>query len=122
MAARLQALGHDVLTTHLLADDVDSREESLDERQVFERDVAWLSGCDALVAEVSGSSYGVGFEVGYLSGRAAATGQRIYLLYDARCRPTVSRLAIGHAGGTSEVVAYESLTDVESFIDARFRQ
>jgi hypothetical protein len=42
-----------------------------------------------LVAEAFGSSYGVGFEVGYVIGRAASTGQRVVLLYVTR--PVVTR-------------------------------
>src|SRR6266851_1466083 len=67
---RLQQLGHEVLTTHLLAEDVESAEAQLTEQQVYRRDLDWLSKCDVLVAEASGSSYGVGFEVGYLTGSA----------------------------------------------------
>ncbi|HEV3062195.1 MAG TPA: nucleoside 2-deoxyribosyltransferase [Vicinamibacterales bacterium] len=70
---RLQQLGHEVLTTHLLAEDVESAEAQLTEEQVYRRDIDWLSQCDVLVAEASGSSYGVGFEVGYLIGRARET-------------------------------------------------
>ena len=120
IASRLQALGHEILTTHLLADDVDTREASLDERQVFARDLAWLDECDALVAEVSGSSYGVGFEVGYVTGRAAQTGQRVYVLYDARGQASISRLALGYAAETGEVVAYTSQEEIEGFLEARF--
>jgi nucleoside 2-deoxyribosyltransferase len=32
---------------------------------VFERDTAWLRDCDAVIAEVSTPSHGVGFEVAY---------------------------------------------------------
>ena len=66
--------GHHVLTTHLLEDAVDAVEAQLTERDVFLRDLEWLSQCDALIAEASGSSFGVGFEVGYVLGRAAETG------------------------------------------------
>ncbi|HEV3139022.1 MAG TPA: nucleoside 2-deoxyribosyltransferase, partial [Vicinamibacterales bacterium] len=82
IAERLAAHGHDVLTTHLLADNVDTAESQLTEDAVFRRDIGWLSECDVLVAEASGSSYGVGFEVGYILGRASQTGQRAVLLYD----------------------------------------
>ena len=70
MCERLHALGHEVLTTHLLADGVDEAEAALPEADVFRRDLGWLEGCDVLVAEASGSSYGVGFEVGYVLSRA----------------------------------------------------
>lgn len=46
-----------MLTRHLLADDVDRAESALTEEQVYRRDLEWLSQCDVLVAEASGSSY-----------------------------------------------------------------
>lgn len=95
ICARLQHHGHEVLTTHLLADNVESVESQLTEEDVFRRDLDWLTRCDALVAEASGSSYGVGFEVGYVLGRAAANGQRVVLLYDMARRDKVSRLITG---------------------------
>src|SRR5258708_32885627 len=93
---RLQQLGHEVLTTHLLAEDVESAEAHLTEQQGYRRDLDWLSQCDVLVAEASGPSYGVGFEVGYLAGRARETGQRALLVYDAAGRHTASLLLMGH--------------------------
>jgi hypothetical protein len=36
---RLQQQGHDVLTTHLLADDVEHAESQLTEAQVYRRDL-----------------------------------------------------------------------------------
>jgi 2'-deoxynucleoside 5'-phosphate N-hydrolase len=115
-AARLEALGHEVLTSHLLREDVEQAESALSEREVFERDVSWLDSCDAIVAEASGSSYGVGFEVGYLTGRAARTGQRVYLLYAAQARGVVSRLVSGYASRHGEVLEYRSPDEVEAFI------
>ena len=53
---RLQQHGHEVLTTHLLADDVNEAESRLSEAQVYRRDLDWLSRCDVLVAEASGSA------------------------------------------------------------------
>ena len=70
---RLQRLGHEVLTTHLLTEYVDRVEAELTEEQVYRRDLDWLSCCDVLIAEASGSSHGVGFEVGYVIGRARDT-------------------------------------------------
>ena len=95
LADRLESHGHEILTKHLLDDDVDTQEASLNEREVYDRDIRWLSSCDALVAEASGSSYGVGFEVGFILGRAARTGQRVYLLYQAERRHAISRLISG---------------------------
>src|SRR5688500_8745822 len=82
LADALEDQGHTVLTRHLLEDGVESAESALSERAVFERDMRWLAGADVVIAEASGSSYGVGFEVGYVLGRSDATGQRVLLLYD----------------------------------------
>jgi nucleoside 2-deoxyribosyltransferase len=114
---RLQQLGHEVLTTHLLAEGVESAEAQLTEEQVYRRDLDWLSQCDVLVAEASGSSYGVGFEVGYVIGRAPETGQRVLLVYDAARRHAVSRLISGNCDDACTTFAYHSIEDLTAFID-----
>jgi nucleoside 2-deoxyribosyltransferase len=120
IAERLRALGHEVLTSHLLEDGVDDAEASQSERDVFERDRAWLDACDAVVAETSGSSYGVGFEVGYVTGRAESTGQRVFVIFDAARRHQLSRLMLGYRDDRGAVCAYQTLDDVRAFIDAHF--
>jgi nucleoside 2-deoxyribosyltransferase len=114
---RLQRHGHDVLTTHLLADNVDTAESQITENQVFRRDLEWLTACDVLVAEASGSSYGVGFEVGYVLGRAEATGQRVILLYDTARRDKVSRLITGNDAAACATFGYGSIDELIAFID-----
>ena len=117
---RLQAHGHEVLTTHLLADNVEAAESQLTEQDVFRRDLAWLESCDVLVAEASGSSYGVGFEVGYVLGRAHDSGQRVVLLYDRARRHQVSRLITGNDHQACETFGYDSVDELIAFIDQRF--
>ena len=114
---QLQQHGHEVLTTHLLADDVEQAESRLSEEDVYRRDLDWLSRCDVLVAEASGSSYGVGFEVGYLIGRARETRQRVLLVYDAARRHSVSRLISGNCDEACTTFAYQSIDDLIAFID-----
>ncbi len=120
LADRLEAHGHEVLTRHLLEDDVDEREAELANRDVFQRDVKWLGACDALVAEASGSSYGVGFEVGYVLGRAPQTGQRVYLLYQADRRPAISRLISGNVDPHCRTLAYTNVGELLAFVDQQF--
>ncbi len=117
---RLTALGHDVLTKHLLADDVNEAESRLSEADVYRRDLEWLSRCDVLVAEASGSSYGVGFEVGFVLGRAGASGQRVVLLYDTARHGAVSRLITGNCDAHCTTVGYSSIDEVTAFIDRHF--
>jgi len=109
----LEREGHTVLTKHLLADDVEASESTLTERDVFERDMEWLRSADLLIAEASGSSYGVGFEVGYVLGRAEHSGQRVLLLFDAARRDRVSRLIAGNAHPCCTTHAYGSPADLQ---------
>jgi nucleoside 2-deoxyribosyltransferase len=120
LAGRLERHGHEILTRHLLDDDVDSQEASLDERAVFDRDLGWLNACDALVAEASGSSFGVGFEVGYVLARAAQTGQRVYLLYDEAYRSRISRMIPGAAHPACTALGYRTAEDLTAFVDEHF--
>ena len=117
ICTRLQHHGHEVLTTHLLADNVEQAEAQLTETDVYRRDLDWLSHCDVLVAEASGSSYGVGFEVGYLIGRARETRQRVLLVYEAARRHTVSRLVSGNCDEACTTFAYHSIEELTDFID-----
>ena len=117
---RLRHHGHDVLTAHLLDDNVDAAEAQLTEQAVFTRDLAWLSTCDALVAEASGSSFGVGFEVGYVLARSDRTGQRVILLYDVARANQVSRLLVGNIHPACTTFAYASVEELVAFIDQRF--
>ena len=110
----LEAAGHVVLTKHLLDDNVESAESQLTERQVYERDIAWLEACDVLIADASGSSFGVGFEVGYVLARSERTRQRVLLLYNASREHAVSRLIVGNAHPRCEVQKYENPEDLVS--------
>jgi len=114
---RLEQHGHRVQTKHLLADDVDTAESQISERDVFRRDLEWLTACDVLIAEASGSSYGVGFEVGYVLGRAPVSGQRVILLYDVARRDRVSRLITGNEHAACTTFGYESIAALTAFID-----
>jgi hypothetical protein len=74
----LEEIGHEVLTRHLVDDDVWETDRLISPRDVCLRDMSWLQQCDVFVAEVSGSSFGLGFEPGYLLG---ATAKKVVLFY-----------------------------------------
>jgi nucleoside 2-deoxyribosyltransferase len=117
LADLFERSGHTVLTRHLLDDGVDAAESALTERDVFERDMRWLNSADLLIAEASGSSYGVGFEVGYVLGRAAQTGQRVVLAYDAARASQVSRLIAGNTHPACTTYAYNDAGDLLHFVE-----
>ncbi len=113
---RLQTSGHTILTTHLLADDVETSEQALANEAVYRRDLEWLDRCDVLVAEASGSSYGVGFEVGYILGRADRSGQKALVLYDLAKAGRISRLITGLVSPHATVLGYGRLEDIDPFL------
>jgi len=108
----LEHAGHTILTSHLLDDNVEGAESALTERDVYERDIAWLEACDLLIADASGSSFGVGFEVGYVLGRSDRTDQDVVLLYRADRREQISRLIAGNAHPRCRVLSYEDPDDL----------
>ena len=114
--AALESAGHTILTKHLLDDNVEGAESALTERAVYERDIAWLEACDILIADASGSSFGVGFEVGYVLGRSDRTDQRVILLYRADRRDRISRLIVGNAHARCRVVPYATGAELEAAV------
>jgi len=112
LADDLEASGHVILTRHLLADDVDAAEAALTERQVYERDIEWLNAADVLIADASGSSFGVGFEVGWVLANSDRTNQRVLLLYRADRKERISRLIVGNAHPRCAVIAYSDTADL----------
>jgi hypothetical protein len=118
LAAALEAAGHELLTKHLLDDNVEGAESRLTERQVYDRDIEWLDACDLLIAEASGSSFGVGFEVGYVLGRSDRSGQRVLLVYRADRRPVISRLISGNAHPRCETIEYTDPSELADRLGA----
>jgi nucleoside 2-deoxyribosyltransferase len=118
LVVSLEAAGHTILTKHLLDDNVEGAESALTERAVYERDIEWLEACDILIADASGSSFGVGFEVGYVLGRSDRTDQRVVLLYRADRRDQISRLIVGNAHPRCSVVSYEDGSELLRVVGA----
>jgi nucleoside 2-deoxyribosyltransferase len=112
LVSTLEGEGHRVLTKHLLDDDVETSEAQLSEQTVYSRDIGWLEACDLLIADASGSSYGVGFEVGYVLGRADGSDQRVILLYRADRKDRISRLISGNAHPRCSLIAYAAADDL----------
>jgi hypothetical protein len=103
LVKQLESNGHDVPTRHV-ADAAGPEDGSMiTDTDVARRDLAWLAGCDALVAEVSTPSHGVGIELA----TAIARGLPVLLLHRASAR--VSRLLLGLPGASA--AAYASPAD-----------
>lgn len=109
----LEELGHQVLTRHLVDDDARAADRLLGPQAVYERDMAWLQECDLFIGEVSGSSFGLGYEAGYLLG---ATNNRVILFYSVDSQSRISLLITGNTHPRCTLVPYLSLGEVEAFI------
>lgn len=57
------AAGHEVPTAHLARPEVMAVERVVEPAEVYQRDMEWIDGCDAVVAEVTTPSHGVGYEI-----------------------------------------------------------
>jgi nucleoside 2-deoxyribosyltransferase len=109
----LEELGHEVLTRHLVDDNAWEADRSIGPQDVFRRDMAWLGECDLFIAEVSGSSFGLGFETGYLLG---ATGKKVVLLYRRELENKVSLLITGNTHPNCTLVPYGSFEEIGAYI------
>ena len=115
----LEAQGHVVLTKHLVRDNAWDADRLITPQQVYERDMRWLEECDCLMAEVSGSSFGLGFETGYLLG---ASNKDTVLFYMREAEKKISLLITGNTHSRCTLVPYGDVEEVKAFISSRFAQ
>ena len=106
-----------VLTEHVGSNELlETGEETLSDEEIFERDMAWLTEADVVVAEVTLPSHGVGYEIG----RARAMGKPILCLYR---RATGHRLSAMLAGDPNLLCeAYAQVAELEPLFTAYFRE
>lgn len=99
--------GHTVPTAHLASAGVLDEEQIIDAQEVYQRDTRWVEECDALIAEVSTPSHGVGYEIAL----AAALGKPALCVHrDGR---KVSKMLTGNPH-----VTVRSYTDTKGLIRA----
>ena len=109
----LQAMGHEVVSSHLVREDAWDADRSVAPQEIFARDMKWLEQCDLFVAEVSGSSFGLGFETGYLLG---ATKKQTMLLYQREAECQISLLITGNTHPNCVLLPYSNLEELEVLV------
>lgn len=106
-----------VLTEHIGNKDL-STEGEFDKTSQFihDRDMDWVREADVLVAEVTQTSLGVGYEIG----RAVEMKKRILCLY----RPQEGKRLSAMIEGSSDItnVSYHDFAGAEEAIDRFFKQ
>lgn len=114
--AFLEADGHIIPTSHLARSEALEGERILTPRDVYDRDVSWIRECDALIAEVSVPSHGVGYEIGY----ALNCKKPVLCLYENGRK--VSKMITGNPDPALRVAAYsafeEAVAHARSFLGA----
>ena len=102
----LQKAGHKVPTAHLSHADVMEKETVILPAEVYERDVRWVQECDALIAEVSTPSHGVGYEIAL----ALFLSKPVFCCYLQNRR--VSKMILGNRSPNLILYPYRSLDDL----------
>lgn len=110
------AAGHRVPTAHLADSGVMDLERVVDPADVYRRDLEWIRACDALVAEVSTPSHGVGYEI------ALALSLRKPVLCCHRAGAPVSKMLTGNDSPGLVLRAYgdtaQALQAVDEFLSS----
>jgi 2'-deoxynucleoside 5'-phosphate N-hydrolase len=114
IVAALQSDGHTVPTAILADQDILRLETVTSAEDIYQRDIAWLDHCDAVVAEISTPSHGVGYEIAY----ALEKGKPVYCgyLYDRK----VTKMILGNDHPNLKAVGYhevdEMIREMRSFL------
>lgn len=116
LITRLRSYG-EVLTEHVGSPVLsDAGDDGPSDRHIHDRDMAWLSACDLVVAEVSVPSLGVGYELGW----ATALGKPILCLYRPMSRRPLSAMIAGSPG--IQTAEYSSLGEAQRMMDAFIKE
>lgn len=111
MVDHLLAERHEVPTAHLALPEVMALERIVDPGEVFQRDMSWIRECDALIAEVSTPSHGVGYEIAY----ALGLGKPVLCCYQAGVQ--VSKILLGNDIPKLTMRSYKDDVQLLAFVD-----
>lgn len=103
-----------VLTEHLGSSSLGASGESLTDKVIHDRDIAWVFDAHVLVAEVTTPSLGVWYEIG----RAVEQGKHILCLYRPIEWKRMSAMIAWSSGTATH--KYETLDDAKNIIDEYF--
>ena len=104
----------EIFTEHIAEQELSVLGEDLADREIYERDLAWLKGSDCLVAEVTTPSLGVGYEIG----KATAWGKPVLCLFRPDNRRQLSAMIAGSDGVI--VREYKSLSELTTIFTGFF--
>ena len=108
----LEARGHTVLTAALAGANLLAEEGEMAPADVYARDVAWVNAADALIAEVSTPSHGVGYEIAW------ALRRPIPVLCLAREGARVSKMLTGNREAGFQFAVYAEKAEACGVMEA----
>ncbi len=111
VVARLQAQGHAVLSAHVADPIALEAEKDMLPRDVFERDSNWVKECEAMIAEVSTPSLGVGYEYGL----AVQLDKPVLCVYRSGLR--MSKMITGNPAPNLTVATYAGEVELDRIVD-----
>lgn len=116
IVSTLESDGHEIPTSHLARSEALEGERQLTPVDVYERDVNWIRHCDALIAEVSVPSHGVGYEIAF----ALQIGKPVLCIYQEGRR--VSKMITGNRDENLNVQGYatveNAIAEARDFLEA----
>lgn len=112
IVSRLKLLGHSVPSEHVADPRVLEQEGSAAPRTVYERDVCWIRESDAMIAEVSTPSLGVGYEVAC----ALQYGKSVLCLH--REGLVISKMITGNTSPQLSLFTYRDTTQLDCLLDS----
>ena len=104
-----------VLTEHLGDKNLTETGETLGSREIYDRDINWLNEADAVVAEATTPSLGVGYEVA----KAESMNKKILCLYQSDGVKKLSAMIDGNPGITKK--EYTDVKDLPEIFDDFFK-
>jgi nucleoside 2-deoxyribosyltransferase len=103
--------GYGVVFTEHICREAGGRDDRVSDEKIYERDIRWLRASDAVVAEVSVPSLGVGYEIG----KSEDWGKRVLCLYREGSSNRLSAMIGGNKGLV--VKGYREIDEALSLID-----
>ena len=110
----LLAKGYEVPSAHVARPDILDWERKNPPSLIYQRDMAWIRECEALIAEVSTPSMGVGYEIA----TALHLGKTVLCLH--RQGSKVSKMILGNTEPNIWVKSYTTPEEMLSLIDRFF--
>ncbi|WP_048066109.1 nucleoside 2-deoxyribosyltransferase [Methanosarcina acetivorans] len=106
----LEEAGADVLSWHVADPGLEENESKMTEQEIYARDIGLLTKSDALIAEVTVPSIGVGYEI------CRALVRKIPVLCLHRPEAAVSAMVLGNPDPSLEVRTYSDKVALKEII------